>query len=55
VIDFAQRLEDANALVWTPDTIVWQPDDPPGAKDAVLDGNRDRPDELFARGCSERC
>ena len=47
VTDVAQRLDDPHALVWTPDTIVWQPDDPPGAKYAVLDGNRDRPDELF--------
>jgi hypothetical protein len=35
------------ALVWSDETIAWQPDDPPGAKYAVLDGDRSRPGTLF--------
>jgi hypothetical protein len=37
----------AGQEVWTPDKIPWQPDDPPGAKYAVLDGDRDKPGKLF--------
>ena len=33
--------------IWREDTIRWQPDDLPGAKYAVLDGDRDRPGTLF--------
>jgi len=38
---------DTGARIWREDTIRWQPDDPPGAKYAVLDGDRDRPGTLF--------
>jgi hypothetical protein len=34
--------------IWDPDRITWQPDDPPGAKYALLDGDRDRPGTLFS-------
>jgi hypothetical protein len=39
--------EDPWGLVWREDTIAWTPDDPPGSKYAVLDGDRTRPDGLF--------
>ena len=42
-----RRAEDPASLIWTPDTINWQPDDPPGAKYAVLDGDRDDERGLF--------
>lgn len=42
-----QRAQDPASLVWKLDTIAWQPDDPPGAKYAVLDGDRDAADGLF--------
>lgn len=41
-------LERPETLVWDPDKIRWQPDDPPGAKYAVLDGDRDRRGALFS-------
>lgn len=37
----------ADPLVWTPDTIDWTPDDPPGATYAVLHGRRDDPAAVF--------
>lgn len=37
----------ADPLVWTPDTIDWTPDDPPGAKYAVLHGRRDDAAAVF--------
>lgn len=40
-------VDEAGARIWREDTIRWQPDDPPGAKYAVLDGDRDRPGTLF--------
>lgn len=33
--------------VWSFDTIAWTPDDPPGAKYAVLDGDRTKVGSLF--------
>lgn len=45
--DVPQHPEDPASLIWRPDRIQWQPDDPPGAKYAVLDGDRDRPGTLF--------
>lgn len=42
------RLEDPASLVWSLENISWAPDDPPGAKYAVLDGDRDRAGELFS-------
>jgi hypothetical protein len=41
------RSGDTGARIWREDTIRWQPDDLPGAKYAVLDGDRDRPGTLF--------
>jgi mannose-6-phosphate isomerase-like protein (cupin superfamily) len=41
------QADDPAARVWRPESIRWQPDDPPGAKYAVLDGDRDRPGTLF--------
>lgn len=38
---------DAGARIWREDAIHWQSDDLPGAKYAVLDGDRDRPGTLF--------
>lgn len=43
----AQRSEDPASLIWRPENIAWAPDDPPGAKYAVLDGDRERPGGLF--------
>jgi quercetin dioxygenase-like cupin family protein len=44
----SQRIvENPASLIWTPDTIRWQPDDPPGSKYAVLDGDRDDESGLF--------
>lgn len=43
----AEQGQDPATLVWGPDSIQWQPDDPPGARYAVLDGDRDRPGSLF--------
>ena len=40
-------VENPDSLVWTPGNIRWQPDDPPGAKYAVLDGDRARSGSLF--------
>lgn len=42
------RLEDPASLVWALETIQWTPDDPPGARYAVLDGDRNREGELFS-------
>jgi quercetin dioxygenase-like cupin family protein len=39
--------EDPKSLIWKPENILWQPDDPPGAKYAVLDGDRERKGGLF--------
>lgn len=39
---------DPASRIWSVDTIRWQPDDPPGAKYAVLDGDRTRPGALFS-------
>lgn len=42
------RQRDDMRHVWDPDRIAWQPDDPPGAKYALLDGDRNRPGALFS-------
>lgn len=43
----AQPSAGLDSLVWALDTIAWEPDDPPGSKYAVLQGDRDRPGTLF--------
>lgn len=43
----APQRQPPESLVWGHDTIAWQPDDPPGAKYAVLDGDRTKPGTLF--------
>jgi len=35
------------SLRWGDETIAWQPDEPPGAQYAVLDGSRDTPGRIF--------
>lgn len=46
-LDAAPQRQTPESLVWSNDTIAWQPDDPPGAKYAVLDGDRTKPGTLF--------
>ncbi len=42
------RDQTPGSLVWSEASIPWAPDDPPGAKYAVLDGDRTRPGTLFS-------
>lgn len=44
----AGQTERPEALVWGDRNIAWTPDDPPGAKYAVLDGDRDDAGSIFS-------
>lgn len=44
----ASQTERPESLVWGDRNIAWMPDDPPGAKYAVLDGDREDPGSIFS-------